>query len=387
MQYSRMQRYIFNQILKDLAKKMVFITGPRQVGKTYLSKQIMTQYNKPQYLNFDNITDRKIIIDQTWTQNSDLLVFDEIHKMQDWKNYLKGVFDTKYKNQSILVTGSARLNTFRQTGDSLAGRYFHHRLNPLSVQELINSVDPYEAVNLLNQFGGFPEPLLQSLRLSKEEALVESTRWKNQYYTDLIREDIFEFSRITELNVMKTLLEMLRTKVGSPLSLNSIAQDLQVSPNTIKKYINILDSLYIIFQVRPFHKNIARAILKEPKIYFYDSSYVKANEGIVFENTVAVSLLKHTQFLQDSFGKDLHLHYLRTKDDKEIDFVLSENEKPQKFIEVKLRDKHITPSLKYFSTRYPDVESIQLVHNLRQEEEKESIKILNASRWLAELSA
>lgn len=382
-----MQRYLFDQILKDLAKKMVFITGPRQVGKTYLSKQIMTQYNKPQYLNFDNFTDRKIIMEQTWLQNSDLLVFDEIHKMKDWKNYLKGVFDTKYKNQSILVTGSARLNTFRQTGDSLAGRYFHHRLNPLSVRELINSVDPYEAVNLLNEFGGFPEPLLQSLRLSKEEALAESTRWENQYYTDLIREDIFEFSRITELNVMKTLLEMLRTKVGSPLSFNSIAQDLQVSPNTIKKYINILDSLYIIFQVRPFHKNIARSILKEPKIYFYDSSYVKADDGIVFENTVAVSLLKHTQFLQDSLGKNSYLHYLRTKDDKEIDFVLSENEKPQKFIEVKLSDKQITPSLKYFSTRYPDVESIQLVHNLRQEEEKDSIKLLNASRWLVELNA
>ncbi|MCO6472317.1 MAG: ATP-binding protein [Melioribacteraceae bacterium] len=366
---------------------MVFITGPRQVGKTYLSKQIMTQYDKPQYLNYDNFTDRKIIIEQTWIQNSDLLIFDEIHKMKDWKNYLKGVFDTKYKNQSILVTGSARLNTFRQTGNSLAGRYFHHRLNPLSVRELIGSVEPYEAVNLLNEFGGFPEPLLQSLQLSKEEALAESTRWKNQYYTDLIREDIFEFSRITELNVMKTLLEILRTKVGSPLSFNSIAQDLQVSPNTIKKYVNILDSLYIIFQVRPFHKNIARAILKEPKIYFYDSSYVKANEGVVFENTVAVSLLKHTQFLQDSFGKNSYLHYLRTKDNKEIDFVLSENETPQKFIEVKLSDKQITPSLKYFSTRYPDVESIQLVHNLKQEEERDSIKLLNASRWLTELSA
>ncbi len=382
-----MRRYLFDQILKDLAKKMVFITGPRQVGKTYLSKQIMTQYDKPQYLNYDNFTDRKIIIEQTWIQNSDLLVFDEIHKMKDWKNYLKGVFDTKYNNQSILVTGSARLNTFRQTGDSLAGRYFHHRLNPLSVRELIDSVNPYEAVNLLNEFGGFPEPLLQSLQLSKEEALAESTRWKNQYYTDLIREDIFEFSRITELNVMKTLLEILRTKVGSPLSLNSIAQDLQASPNTIKKYINILDSLYIIFQVRPFHKNIARSILKEPKIYFYDSSYVKADEGIVFENTVAVSLLKHTQFLQDSLGENSYLHYLRTKDDREIDFVLSENEKPQKFIEVKLSDKQITPSLKYFSTRYPDVESIQLVHNLKQEEERDSIKLLNASRWLAGLNA
>lgn len=382
-----MKRYLFEQILKDLVKKMVFITGPRQVGKTYLAKQLMRHFAKPQYLNFDNLTDRRIIIDQNWIQNSDLLIFDEIHKMKDWKNYIKGVYDSKPKDQSILVTGSARLETFRQSGDSLAGRYFHHRLNPFSIKELKEYVEPYEAVELLIKYGGFPEPLLQGLNLSENEATIESERWKKQYYTDLIREDILEYSRIQEINVMKILVEILRNKVGSPLSLNSISQELQVSPNTIKKYISILESLYIIFRVNPFHKNISRSILKEPKIYFYDSSYVKGNKGIVFENVVAVCLLKHTQYLQDSLGQNTILQFLKTKDGKEIDFVISKDDKAEKFIEVKLSERQISRTLKYFSKRYPSVEPIQLVHNLPQEEEKESIKILKAGEWLSGLSS
>mgnify|MGYP005620785361 CR=1 FL=1 len=382
-----MRRYLFEQILKDLAKKMVFITGPRQVGKTYLAKQLMSHFAKPQYLNFDNLTDRRIITDQSWIQNSDLLIFDEIHKMKGWKNYIKGVYDSKPKSQSILVTGSSRLETFRQSGDSLAGRYFHHRLNPFSIKELEGQVEPYEAVELLIKYGGFPEPLLQGLESNVNDAAIESERWKKQYFTDLIREDILEFSRIQEISVMKTLVEILRNKVGSPLSLNSISHDLQVSPNTIKKYISILESLYVIFRVSPFHKNISRSILKEPKIYFYDSSYVKGNKGIVLENVVAVCLLKHTQYLQDSLGQNTILQFLKTKDNKEIDFVISKDDVAQNFIEVKLSERQISGPLNYFSERYPLVESIQLVHNLPQEEERGSIKILKAGEWLNSLSA
>jgi len=381
------RRYLFEQILKDLAKKMVFITGPRQVGKTYLAKQLMSHFAKPQYLNFDNLTDRRIITDQSWIQNSDLLIFDEIHKMKGWKNYIKGVYDSKPKSQSILVTGSSRLETFRQSGDSLAGRYFHHRLNPFSIKELEGQVEPYEAVELLIKYGGFPEPLLQGLESNVNDAAIESERWKKQYFTDLIREDILEFSRIQEISVMKTLVEILRNKVGSPLSLNSISHDLQVSPNTIKKYISILESLYVIFRVSPFHKNISRSILKEPKIYFYDSSYVKGNKGIVLENVVAVCLLKHTQYLQDSLGQNTILQFLKTKDNKEIDFVISKDDVAQNFIEVKLSERQISGPLNYFSERYPLVESIQLVHNLPQEEERGSIKILKAGEWLNSLSA
>ena len=381
-----MKRYLYKQILKDLKHKMVFITGPRQVGKTYIAKQILSEFNSPQYLNFDNILDRKIITEMSWKINTDLLVFDEIHKLKNWKLFLKGVFDSKPQNQSVLVTGSARLETFRQSGESLAGRYLHLHLNPFSVKELKTLLTPYEAVEKLNKYGGFPEPLLYALKNDSNISLEFASRWKKQYYTDLIREDIFEYSRINEIHTMKHLLELLRSRVGSPISYKALAEDLQVSPNTIKKYVQILESLYIIFMVRPFHKNIARAILKEPKIYFYDTSYIIGNEGIKFENTCAVSLLKHVQFLSDVKGKNIQLNYLRNKEKKEIDFVIVKNEKPIYFIETKLSNRKLSPSLLYFSKQFSKTKSIQLVHNLRQEENKNGIELLRAGDWLAKLS-
>lgn len=388
MDYFRhMKRYLYDQILEDLRKKIVFITGPRQVGKTFLAKQIMENFVRPQYLNFDNLNDLRIIKGTSWALNTDLIVFDEIHKMKNWKSYIKGVYDSKTNHQSILVTGSARLDTFKQTGDSLAGRYLHLRLNPFSIKEISHIVpNNYEGLELLNKLGGFPEPLLNCVNLEKEKAEAESARWKNQYYSDIIREDILEFSRISEIKTMKILLQLLRTKVGSPLSLNSIANDLQVSPNTIKKYVQILESLHIIFLITPFHKNIARSILKEPKVYFYDTSFVEGDEGIKLENTCAVSLLKNVQFLYDAKGENINLHYLRTKDNKEIDFAISQKGELSQLVEVKLSDNKVSASLKYFAERFKSVEAIQLVHNLKQNENRNGINILRASDWLAELS-
>ncbi len=380
-----MKRYLYNQILKDLSTKMVFVTGPRQVGKTFLAKQIMSNFNDPQYLNFDNIFDKKIILDQSWKSNADLIVFDEIHKMKNWKMFLKGVFDTRKNNESILVTGSARLNTFRQTGESLAGRYFHMRLNPISVNELNQQISPYNRLEYLNKYGGFPEPLLNSLQ-ETDDANAFSSRWQKQYYSDLIREDILDFSKLNEINAMKSLLEMLRYRVGSPLSYRGLAEDLQLSPTTVKKYIEILESLYIIFLVRPFHKNIARSILKEPKLYFYDSSYIIGDEGIKLENTIAIHLLKHTQYLHDTKGEEISLAYVKTKEKKEIDFVIIKNGHPTEFIEVKLSDRKISSNLIYFSPKYKKSRFIQLVHNLRNEENKNGIELLSASNWLLNLS-
>lgn len=381
-----MKRYLFEQIVDDLKKKLVFITGPRQVGKTFLAKQVMEKFNSPQYFNFDNILDLKIIKEMSWANNTDLLVFDEIHKMKNWKNYLKGVYDSKPTYQSILVTGSSRLDTFRQSGDSLAGRYLHLRLNPLSVKEISESFsNPYNALYSLNIYGAFPETFLYGLKLDKEKAVIEASRWRKQYYSDIIREDILEFSRITELKTMKMLLQLLRSKVGSPLSYNSISNDLQVSPNTVKKYVQILESLHLIFLVKPYHKNIARSILKEPKVYFYDSSFVDGDYGIKLENTVAVGLLKIVQYLYDVKGEDIELNYVRNKDGKEVDFAIARNCELAQMIEVKLSDEKISSSLKYFAERFPKVESIQLVHNLKQNKTVNGINVFNASYWLNNL--
>jgi len=373
-----MIRYLHEQILKDLKKKMVFITGPRQVGKTYLSKQIIGEFKNPQYLNYDNDEHRRVIKQQTWKMNVDLIVFDEIHKMSNWKSYIKGVYDTKPETQSILVTGSARLETYRQSGDSLAGRYFHIRLYPLSVKEAEGILSPYEAIERLNKLGGFPEPFLSG---SDEEA----ARWRNQYFTDLMREDILDYSRIHEIKTMRYLLEILRSRVGSLLSFNSLAEDLQVSPNTIKKYIHILESLYIIFLIRPYHKNIGRSILREPKLYFYDSGHVKGDEGIRLENTCAVCLQKYVHYQHDVKGEDISLHYLKTKDGKEVDLCIIKNDLPAQLIEIKLSETIPTRSLIYFSKQLPGAEAFQLVHNLRVEENNRGIALRKAGEFLSKL--
>ncbi len=375
-----MRRYLHSQVMTDLTKKMVMITGPRQVGKTYLAKEIMAEFRKPQYLNLDVPEDRAIVLGRSWPLEADLLVFDEIHKLREWKTYLKGVFDSRPEGQAILVTGSARLETFRQTGESLAGRYFHLRLHPLSVKELIGAMPPDDALDAINRLGGFPEPLLSG---SEEEA----GRWRNQYYTDLIREDIFDLGRLHEVRSMRLLLEMLRSRVGSPLSYTSIADDIQIAPNTVKKYIGILEALYVIFLVRPFHRQIARSILREPKAYFYDSGFVKGDEGRGFENTCALALLKHAHYLHDVKGKEIELTYLRTKEGREVDFALVEGERATVLVEAKTSEADPAPSLLYFKERVPGVKAVQLVWKLRREAHRRGVDIVRAADWLSRLEA
>ena len=243
--------------------------------------------------------------------------------------------------------------------------------------------EPFEAVEELMAIGGFPEPFLEEKNVRGEYA----ARWRNQYYTDLIREDVLDYSRIHEIKTMSHLVEMLRARVGSKLSYKSLARDLQIAPNTIKKYIQILESLYILFLVKPFHKNIARSILKEPKIYFYDSGYVVGDDGARFENLCAICLLKHVQFQYDAKGKKMELNYIRTRDGKEVDFVIVNDGNPTYLIEVKLKSENISKSLLTFLNKMDKCRAIQLVHNLRQEFFVNGVEVLNASLWLSSLDA
>ncbi len=377
-----MKRYLSGTILSDLGKKMVLLTGPRQVGKTTLAKDLMAGYRRPQYLNWDVADDRRILIGQNWSPRADLLVLDEIHKMPDWKGYLKGVFNGRAEGQAILVTGSARMETFRQSGESLAGRYFQARLHPFSVREWVELTDakPDDALDRLIERGGLPEPFLA------EEA-VQAERWRQQYFTDLVREDVLEFSRVQEIRAMRLLVELLRERVGSPLSIASLARDIQVAPNTVAKYLDILEALYVIFLVRPFHRNVARAILKEPKVYFFDTGYVRGDDGIKWENACATMLLKHVHFEQDVMGKSSSLNYLRTKEGAEVDFVLCEGGAPSHLIECKHADNRPATSLIKFAGLFPAAKSILLVRELRQEEYRRPVSILKGADWLAELAA
>lgn len=377
-----MKRYLDELVLKDLTTKMVVLTGPRQVGKTTLARQLMQLFGNAQYLNWDVLPDRSVLQRQSWSPRAKLLVMDEIHKMHAWKGWLKGVVDGRSPEQALLVTGSARMETFRQGGDSLAGRYFSFRLHPFSVREWCEQqhVEPADALDHLLERGGFPEPCLAS-------DSVQADRWRAQYFNDLIREDVLEFSRLHEINTMRLFVELLRERVGSPLSLASMARDLAVSPATLKRYLDILQALFIVFTVQPWHHNIARAILKSPKVYFFDTGLVRGDQGVRLENAVAGMLLKHVHFLQDSAGRTAGLHYIRTKDGTEVDFALSEEGALIQMIECKLGDNKPHRGLSRFAEQFPDTEAVQIVYGLRQEEFRNGISITDAANWLMGLSA
>lgn len=355
---------------------MVFIVGPRQVGKTWLAKEISRDFKHAQYLNFDRAEDRQIIKKEEWPQKTDLLILDELHKMKGWKNYLKGVFDTRPPHLKILVTGSARLDTFRKSGDSLAGRFFVHHLLPFSLSELKKEKTNFEIDRFIDR-GGFPEPFLAKTNQ-------DANRWRSQYFDGLIRNDILDFETVHNFKAVQMVLDLLRRKVGSPISYASIAEDVQISPVTVKRYIGIFESLYIVFRVSPFAKNIARSILKEPKIYFFDTGLVVGDQGTKFENFVAMSLLKHVLGKTDHAGTKHTLCYLRTKEGKETDFALVEDDKIAEIIEAKLTDGNLSKNLKYFSGKY-SLKATQVVKELKREKSVENIDIVLAENYLKEL--
>jgi uncharacterized protein len=376
-----MKRYLDDRVRLDLAQKMVFLTGPRQVGKTTLSQQLMVQTGG-QYLNYDVAADRALILKQRWRPQAALLVLDEIHKMPHWKNWLKGVYDGKPAAQRLLVTGSARLDTFRQSGESLAGRFFGIRLHPISVREWCEQTGAQAdaALTHLLERGGFPEPCLAA-------SLEQAERWRRQYFDGLVRDDVLEFSRIQEVNTIKLFAQMLRSRVGSPLSLASMARDLAVSPVTLKKYLDILEALFVVFVVRPWHDNIARSVLQAPKVYFYDTGLVEGDEGTRFENLMATALLKHVQWQHDVLGREAGLHYIRTKDDAEVDFVLSEKKQLTHLVECKLSDDKPHRGLRRFALQHPGAQASQVVRNLRHSYSVGELTLSRADEFLNGLLA
>ncbi len=376
-----MKRYLDDRVQADLARKMVFLTGPRQVGKTTLSRQLLAQQGG-QYLNYDIPTDRAMIVHQRWSPQAPLLVLDEVHKMPGWKAWLKGVYDGKPASQQLLVTGSARMDTFRQSGESLAGRFFGLRLHPVSVREWCEQTgaQPDAALTHLLERGGFPEPCLAP---DNEQA----ERWRRQYFDGLVRNDVLEFSRIQEVGNIRLFAQFLRSRVGSPLSLASIARDLALSPATLKKYLDILEALFIVFVVRPYHDNIARAVLQSPKVYFYDTGLVEGDEGLRFENLVATALLKQVQWQHDVQGKEAGLHYIRTKDGAEVDFALSDKNQLTQLVECKLSDEKPHRALQRFAQEQAPVQAVQVVRNARHNYNLGDIQVAAAPEFLRGLVA
>lgn len=373
-----MHRIQLNQIVKDLKEKYLFLGGPRQSGKTTLAKSLVPQENYS-YLSYDRDEDRQIILKKQWPRNTALVIFDEFHKFPTWKTFLKGIYDTEGVHPPILVTGSAKLNVFKKGNDSMVGRYYYHRLLPLSVKEVVvvTGVTPSLALDNLLAFGNFPEPFLKA-------SADESKRWRNLYFDKIIREDVTDLSNVKMIPKLTLLIDLLRERVGNPVSYKSLSEDLQVAPQTVKEWIDLLEQLYVVFRVTPYHKNIARSLLKEPKIYFFDITMAFKPENHL-ENLVALCLLKHLWFLEDTKGVKAALHYLRTKDKRELDFVTVEDRKVTRIIEVKTSDESVSPAFKHFNKFIPEAKQLQLVRNLYQRKTVNSVEVEKMSDFLANL--
>ena len=367
------ERYLKKQVIKDLSRKMVFIAGPRQVGKTHFSKHLPG--GKEGYMNWDSDLGRDRILDKNFP-NSTLWLFDEIHKYKKWRNYLKGIYDTKENTQKILVTGSAKLDLYSYGGDSLQGRYHLLRMNPLSFAEIGgSSVNDLKELYHLN---GFPEPFYSS---SKNEA----NRWSLEYRKKIVREEVRTLEKVEDLVTMELLLKILPTRVSAPLSINSLREDLNVAHATVTKWCNILEKLYSFFRITPYGYKLSRAVKKEKKHYHYDWNVV-TNEGARFENMVACHLKKWVDYQEDCFGEELQLQYFKNTENKEIDFLITEGNVVKKIIECKLSDESVSSTLVYLKAKHMNAEAWQISLNGKKDFlTKEGIRVAPAVELLKTL--
>ncbi len=372
-----MKQRSIEKIIKELAidnGKMAFISGPRQVGKTTLSKMLVG--NSSIYHNWDDISFRRI-----WTKNPKQtlpdkngvgVIFDEIHKTNKWKSILKGIYDTKAVDCPIIVTGSARLNIYRKGSDSLMGRYFNFRLHPFTVGELTHGQLPSpdniidhaldlkksnascEILKDLDKYGGFPEPFLKQ---SEKFCNV----WRQGRLSKVVREDLRDLSNIPDLAKIEMLMSIMPERVASPLSITSLREDLEVSYDAMKRWLRYLQELYYHFELKPWSTKIPRSLKKESKLYLWDWSECE-NKGAKFENIIASHLIKACQLWTDSGEGNFELFYLKNKQKQEIDFLITKNKKPFLPIECKTNSTNLSPNWNSFQKHLKLPEYIQIVN-------------------------
>ena len=385
---------------------MIFLAGPRQAGKTTFARMVSSSFSNSVYFNWDIVTNKRLLVEKpTFFEEINrkdstppLVVFDEIHKYKKWKNYLKGVYDEFSGHYKFLVLGSGRLNVFQKGGDSLAGRYFLFTLwpftlaelaqrqktfaefikNPLEVDGFDNSAD--KIWRQLSHVGGFPEPYL-----SGKETLYR--RWSASYGQQLIREDIRNMTAIKEVDSMEILFSILPSKIGSPLSMASLSRDIQVSFNSIRNWLEIFESFFLIFRIPSWGKKISRAITKEKKLYLYDYAHIP-NDPEKFENMVALELWRAVSNWNDLGLGDFGLHYVRNKEKEEVDFLITNNHNPLLLVEAKLSDETPSKSLLKFQSALK-VPAVQLVnktgvHKIISNHGSQTL-IITACRWLSTL--
>jgi uncharacterized protein len=368
---------IYDSVIQEHFKsnrQMLFLSGPRQVGKTTTTREICENY-----LNWDNQQDRIIILKGPDSVASYLkldklskqlpkVVFDELHKYRKWKQFLKGFFDKHNRNCKICVTGSSRLNVYTKSGDSLMGRYFPYRMHPFSIAKLLeqkfteNEIrSPKKLDNIsfeqLYTFGGFPEPFIKaSVRFYN--------RWKRLRTELLFREDLRDITQVKDLGSLQVLAELLENQTGQLLNYSNLARNINTSVDTVKRWIAILESVYFCFTIRPWFKNVPKSLRKQPKVYLWDWSSIN-EKGAKLENFIASHLLKAVNYWTDIGLGDYSLFFIRDKNKNEIDFLISKNKKPWFIAEVKHSlQKQLSKSLISFHKILSTNHAFQIVHNM-----------------------
>lgn len=402
-------RRFYIKIWKELAaeKNMIFVAGPRQAGKTTLSKLIAHSFTNNYYFNWDIAEHRTLFFSnpaffegiKRKDPSIPLIIFDELHKYKNWKNYLKGIYDQFHESYTFLVSGSGRLDIYQKGGDSLAGRYYMFHLFPFTIAELGNRNVPTEAFlknpllvsmeqtkklreiwNMLSSLSGFPAPYLSGKATTYR-------RWSNTYSHQLIREDIRDFVDIKSVTDVETLYLLLPSKIGSPLSVQSLANDLKVSYNTVRNWLEAFERFFLIFSIPTWTGKIARAIQKERKVYLWDTPRIK-DPSARFENMVALELYRAVTLWNDMGYGDFSLHFVKNKEKQEVDFLLANNRKPVLLIEAKIADEQPSKSLQTFQ-RALNVPAVQLTNdgdNYRLiSNDKNKILIAPAYQWLSQL--
>lgn len=372
-------RYISQFIKETITKRAVFIGGPRQVGKTtlalsFLGSKAGTKHRG--YLNWDHAPSAEKIRKTELPPGEPFLVLDELHKFKTWKRWIKGVIDVEKDARKIIVTGSARLDFYQKGGDSLFGRYRYVRLHPFSLNEL-QSQKPKMGLEELFTFGGFPEPLFSKSR--KELKL-----WQKERLRRIIREDVRDTQLIQNISGIEMLAEALPERVGSPLSIQNLSEDIQVDHKTIKRWIAVLESMYFCYRLPPFGAKKIRAVKKEQKLYLWDWSVIE-EEGARWENLVASQLLKFCHWLEDSEGETMELRYLRDIDKREVDFVVIKNKKPIFAVECKTGEKAISPSIHYYAER-TDIPLFYQVHRGNKNFQSGKVRVLPFEMFCKELN-
>jgi len=381
-------RYLTENIKEDLKEKMVFLSGPRQVGKTTTARELVSRDFNSSYYIWDKISDRRIALKGEWPPDSELIILDEFHKHSKWKTWIKGEYDTCKDRYSFLLTGSARLNIFRRGGDSLQGRYHYHILHPFSIAETVNLtplIKPFdelifhddpgsEGLSILLEFGGFPEPLIkQDNRFLR--------RWHNERVERFFKEDIRELTMIRDFGNLSLLTELLPDKTSSILSINSLAEDLQVNYRTVANWLDTFDQFYYCYRIPPFQSRKIASVRKEKKLYLWDWSVIE-EDGQRLENLVASHLLKYCDYLYSYEGYKVSLFFLRDSTGREIDFLFTVNNKPWFSVEVKNNDSTVSKNLFYFKEKLSIPYNYQVVKRCRNERMQKGVRVMPASKFL-----